>query len=58
MKHSGPRHLLQKRAISTWPIELDGLEGLWISPYPFTSPTEIDALASALLDVERGGLPS
>jgi hypothetical protein len=32
--------------------------GLWVSPYPFTTPAELDALASALTEVADRGLPS
>jgi isopenicillin-N epimerase len=47
-------HLWSKRSLSSYPVE----HGLWISPYPFTTPTELDALATTLLEVAKKGLPA
>jgi hypothetical protein len=46
-------YLYQKRGISTWPIEIAGLTCLWVSPCPFTIPTE---RANALIEVANGEL--
>ena len=51
-------YLYTKRQISTWPIRDSEFAGLWVSPYPFTTPAELDALASALMEVADRGLPS
>ncbi|HXJ86130.1 MAG TPA: aminotransferase class V-fold PLP-dependent enzyme, partial [Candidatus Binatia bacterium] len=51
-------YLYTKRQISTWPIRDSEFAGLWVSPYPFTTPAELDALASALTEVADRGLPS
>jgi isopenicillin-N epimerase len=51
-------YLYTKRQISTWPTRDSEFAGLWVSPYPFTTPAELDALASALTEVADRGLPS
>jgi isopenicillin-N epimerase len=47
-------YLLQTKRVSTWPIR--AFPSLWVSPYPFTTPAELDALVLALSDVAEGGL--
>ncbi len=48
---------LDDKGISTWPIGIPAFPALWISPYPFTTSAEVDALAEALLEVAERGLP-
>lgn len=50
-------HLYEKEHISTWPIKAPEQQGLWISPYPFTSKLEIEKFARILLEIRRRGLP-
>jgi isopenicillin-N epimerase len=49
-------YLYQKRGVSTWPVRNKAHPGLWISPYPFTTPAEIDVLVSELIAVAEKGL--
>ena len=51
-------YLYTKREISAWPIRDSAFPALWVSPYPFTTPSELDVLASALTEVANKGLPS
>jgi isopenicillin-N epimerase len=50
-------HLYEKEHISTWPIQDPEYQGLWVSPYPFTTKIEIDRFARALLEIRKRGLP-
>jgi selenocysteine lyase/cysteine desulfurase len=52
------RYLYDKRGISAWPIRDQAFAGLWLCPYPFSTPAELDALASAVLEVADKGLPA
>jgi hypothetical protein len=49
-------YLYDKRGISAWPIRDQEFAGLWLCPYPFSTPAELDALASAVLEVADKGL--
>lgn len=47
------RHLYEKRGISVWPTRPwhQAPIGLWVSPYPFTSPSELTALVAGLEEI-------
>ena len=53
------KYLYEQRAISVWPTRPwhEAPAGLWVSPYPFTSPPELEALTAALTDIAEKGLP-
>jgi Aminotransferase class-V len=51
-------YLYTKREISAWLIRDSAFPALWVSPYPFTTPSELDVLASTLTEVANKGLPS
>ncbi|HTS11076.1 MAG TPA: aminotransferase class V-fold PLP-dependent enzyme [Candidatus Limnocylindrales bacterium] len=54
------KYLYEKRAISVWPTRPwhEAPVGLWVSPYPFTSLPELEALTAALTDIAEKGVPS
>jgi selenocysteine lyase/cysteine desulfurase len=51
-------YLKDKRGISTWPIDYDGFQGVWVSPYLYSTPAELDRLVAVLKAVAAQGLPA
>ncbi|HEV8579421.1 MAG TPA: aminotransferase class V-fold PLP-dependent enzyme [Thermoanaerobaculia bacterium] len=51
-------HVKEKRGVSAWPIQEDEFQGLWVNPYLFTTPSELDRFVQAMTEVAAKGLPS
>jgi selenocysteine lyase/cysteine desulfurase len=51
-------YLKEKRGISTWPLPFDELRALWVSPYTFTTPSELDRFVQILTEVAAKGVPA
>lgn len=51
-------YLKEKRGISGWPVQYDEFQGLWISPYTFTTTAELDRFVEEMTAVAAKGLPS
>ena len=46
-------HLLARDRIRAWPIVLPDVRGLWVAPFPYTLPHELDRLVSAIHRIVR-----
>jgi len=51
-------YLKEKRGISTWPVRYDEFQGLWVSPYTFTTTAELDRFVQLVTEVATKGLPA
>ena len=51
-------YLKGRRGISTWAIHYEDFQGLWVSPYTFTTPREFDRFVQVVTEVAEKGLPS
>jgi len=45
------QYLYEQERISTWPCPLPEFEGLWVSPYPFTTRNEVERFAQAIQEL-------
>ncbi len=52
------QHLYEVKRISTWPCPLPEFEGLWVSPYPFTTRHEVEQFADAIQELHDHPDPS
>jgi isopenicillin-N epimerase len=52
------RHLLEKYRIQAWPIEHQEFRGLWVSPFFYTRPEELERFVDAMSKIAKDGLPA
>ncbi len=52
------QHLLDKHRIRAWPIKREDFQGLWVAPFIYTQPRELDRFVGAMTKIAREGLPT
>lgn len=52
------QHLLDKHRIRAWPIKRADFQGLWVAPFIYTQPRELDRFVDAMEKIARHGLPA
>jgi selenocysteine lyase/cysteine desulfurase len=52
------QHLLDRHRIRAWPIRRTDLQGLWVAPFIYTQPRELDRFVSVMTKIARQGLPA
>jgi len=52
------QHLLDKHRIRAWPIKREDFRGLWVAPFIYTQPRELDRFLGVMTKIARQGLPA
>jgi aminotransferase class V len=52
------QHLLDRHRIRAWPIKRADFQGLWVAPFIYTQPRELDRFVSVMTKIARQGLPA